>query len=174
MAARWSLLVLLIPMLAQAAPPTLSDIRPRGLERGKPVTLLLSGANLTPQSVLKLPFPAKQEPVADPKPNPAAVKIVITAAANVPVGIYPVRAVTENGLSATFLLAVDALPSIKEVEDNNTPEKAQRIPLPVVIDGDCARRRRRLFPFHGQERDNASSSRPRQHASARALCRNCD
>jgi len=137
MALRWSLLGLLVPIMAQAAPPVLTDIRPRGLERGKQVTLVLSGANLTPQTSLYLPFAAKQSPIADPKPNPALAKINVTVAPDVPAGIYPVQAFTDNGLSGTFLLAVDTFASVREIEDNNAPERAQRIAPPIIVDGDC-------------------------------------
>jgi hypothetical protein len=138
MAARLSTLLMLLPAFAQAAPPTLTSITPHGVERGKPTTLVLNGTNLTTITRLQLPFAAKQEPVVDPKPNPAQMKLIVTADANVPTGIYPVRVVTQDGLSGIVFLAVDSLPSVAEVEDNNTPEKAQTIALPVIVNGTCA------------------------------------
>ena len=140
MAARLACIFLLIPAIAVAAPPTLTTITPHGVERGKPVTLLLTGTNLTSLTRLQLPFAANQELVEDPKakPNPAQVKIAVTVDAGVPTGIYPVRAVTQDGLSGLTFLAVDSLPSAIEVEDNNTPEKAQQVAIPLIINGACA------------------------------------
>jgi len=135
---RLAVLSLLLPAIAHAAPPTVATITPRGLERGKPVTLLITGTNLTPQTRLQLPFPAKQEPIEDPKPNPASIKLLITAEATVPTGIYPIRAVTADGLSGITFLAVDLLPSGNEIEENSTPDKAQPITIPLIVNGLCA------------------------------------
>lgn len=139
MAARLVCIILLFPVFATAAPPTLTSISPQGLERGKIVTLTLTGTNLTSLTRLQLPFVAKQDPIEDPKakPNPAQVKLGVTVDANVPAGIYPVRAITQDGLSALTFLAVDSLPSGIEVEDNNTPEKAQAFAVPIIINGTC-------------------------------------
>ena len=62
---------LLVAGLLPAAPPTLSRLAPGGAERGKPVEIVVTGANLTPQARLLLPFPASQKLLPDPKPNPA-------------------------------------------------------------------------------------------------------
>jgi hypothetical protein len=101
------------------------------------VTVTLSGTGLTPTTRLSLPFKAEQKPLPDPKPNPAQVRIQLTVDAAVAPGIYPVRAVNEEGLSALTWFRVDTLPSVAEVEDNNTPEKAQKVPFPVVVEGQC-------------------------------------
>lgn len=133
-------IVVLIPALAIAAPPTITTISPHGLERGKTVTLVINGTNLTNLTRLQLPFAAKQELIEDPKakPNPAQVKLAVTVDSTVTTGIYPVRVVTQDGLSALTFLAVDSLPSGVEMEDNNTPEKAQAFSIPIIINGTCA------------------------------------
>src|SRR5438270_3008275 len=43
-----------------AVPPTLTAVTPRGAERGKPVEVVVAGANLTAQTRLLLPFKASQ------------------------------------------------------------------------------------------------------------------
>lgn len=70
----------------KAAPPTLTNLTPRGAERGKTVEIVVSGANLTPQTRLLLPFKATQAVVPDTKPNPAQVRFQITVDASVPLG----------------------------------------------------------------------------------------
>jgi hypothetical protein len=138
MSARLSIICLLAATVARAAPPTLTAIAPHGLERGKRVTVVLTGANLTPETRLQLPFAAKQEAIAEAKPNPATVKLAVTVEPNVPSGIYPVRAVTQNGLSGTALMAVDVMSTTIEIEDNNAPERAQKIAIPTIVNGTCA------------------------------------
>lgn len=120
-----------------ATPPTLSGMDPRGAERGKVATIAVSGANLTPHTRLILPFPATVSLRPDPKLNPALVRFQLTIDAAVPLGIYPVRVATEDGISSFVLFSVDAFPNVNEVEDNSTFDKAQKVPIPVIITGQC-------------------------------------
>jgi hypothetical protein len=121
-----------------AAPPVLTTIMPRGAERGKPVELVVSGANLTPQTRLILPFKATQKLLPDAKLNPAQVRFQLTVDPSVPIGLYMVRLATEDGVSPFLLFGVDAFPNVTEVEDNSSFEKAQKVSVPVVITGQCA------------------------------------
>jgi hypothetical protein len=129
--------VVLCSSSAVAAPPTLTTLTPHGAQRGVAVVVTLAGTGLTPATRLALPFKAVQKPLPDVKPNPTLVRVQLTVDAAVTPGIYPVRAVSENGLSALTWFRVDTLPAIAEIEDNNTPEKAQKVPFPIVIDGQC-------------------------------------
>jgi hypothetical protein len=122
---------------ALAAPPKLTDITPRGAERGKPVEIVVTGANLTLQSRLAFPFPASQKLLPEPKPDPTRARFQILIDASVPLAIYPVRVVSEEGISSYVLFGVDAFPNLAEVEDNSTFDRAQRVPMPVVITGQC-------------------------------------
>jgi hypothetical protein len=123
---------------AFAAPPTITNITPPGAQRGRPAEILVTGSNLTPKTQLVLPFPATQKLLTDAKPNPAQAKFQVTVDEQVPLGIYPVRVLTEDGISALALFVVEAFPSVAETEDNGAFEKAQKISLPVVIDGQCS------------------------------------
>jgi hypothetical protein len=122
----------------RAAPPTVTNFAPRGAERGKTVEIVVAGTSLTPQTRLLLPFKATQTLLADAKPMPTQVRIQLTVDAGVPIGIYPVRASTEDGISALQFFSVEALPNVNEVKGNNTFEKAQKVPFPVVVNGQCA------------------------------------
>jgi hypothetical protein len=123
---------------SSAAPPVLSTIKPRGAERGKPVELIVSGANLTPQTRLILPFKATQKLLPDAKANPGQVRFQLTVERLVPVGLYAMRVATNDGVSPLLLFGVDAFPNIAEVEDNSTFDRAQKVSTPVVITGQCA------------------------------------
>jgi hypothetical protein len=131
------LTILAISFPAQAAPPTLTNLTPRGGERGKAVEVIVAGTNLTPQTKLILPFKATQALLPDAKPYPAQVRIQLTVDAGVPLGAYPVRVATEDGVSPFQFFTVDAFPNINEVEDNSSFEKAQKVPVPVIITGQC-------------------------------------
>jgi hypothetical protein len=130
-------LVLLVGSPAAAAPPTVTTLTPHGAERGKAVDLTISGKDLTPQTRLMLPFKAAQELLPDKKPNPAQVRLRLTVDPSVLPGIYPIRLATDHGISPILFFHVDALPAIAEVEDNSTFGKAQKVSVPVVIDGQC-------------------------------------
>ena len=121
-----------------AAPPTITSVTPRGATSGQAVEIVVAGANLTPQSRLVAPFKATQTFLPDAKPNPAQIRLQLTPDATVPVGIYPLRLLTEEGVSAPFFFSIDVFPAVKEVEDNNTFDKAQKVPFPCVVDGQCA------------------------------------
>jgi hypothetical protein len=122
---------------AAAAPPVLANITPRGAERGRPVELTVTGANLTPGARLVLPFRADQALLPEAKPNPAQGRFRLTVDPSVPFGLYPVRLATEDGVSAPLLLGVDPFPGVAEVEDNSSFDRAQKVEPPVVITGQC-------------------------------------
>jgi hypothetical protein len=123
---------------AQAAPPTVTSVTPRGAERGQSVEIVVAGMNLTPHARLVVPFKATQSLLPDAKPNPAQIRLQLTPDADVPIGVYTLRLLTEDGVSAPFFFSIDVFPTVKEVEDNNTFEKAQKVPFPCVVDGQCA------------------------------------
>jgi hypothetical protein len=130
--------VFITPPPSPAAPPLLTTITPRGAQRGRAVDLVLTGANFTPQTRLLLPFKATQKLLPDSKPNPAQVRVRLHVDPAVPLGIHPVRAANELGVSPHLFLSVDVLPDVSEVEDNSTFEKAQKVPFPVAVTGQCA------------------------------------
>lgn len=131
-------LLLINGLVCQAAPPTITALSAHGAERGKAVEITVSGANLTPTTRFILPFAVTQKTLPEAKPNPAQVRIQLTIDPATTLGVYPLRLATEEGLSALTLFCVDALPGVKEMEDNNSFEKAQRVMPRVVIDGQCA------------------------------------
>jgi hypothetical protein len=132
------IVALAVVSVLRAAPPTLTGINPRGALRGKAIDLVITGTNLTPMTRLLLPFKATQRLLPDAKPNPGQVRIQLTVDPAVPLGIYSVRLLTDEGVSPFYLFSVDAFPNVNEVEDNNRFDKAQKVPFPVIVTGQCA------------------------------------
>jgi hypothetical protein len=130
--------IILCTGYATAAPPTITRVAPRGAERGKAVEVVVAGTNLTPNSQLLLPFKATAAVLPEAKPNPAQVRFQVTVDPSVPFGVYPARLATEEGVSGLFFFCVDSLPNIQEVEDNSSFDKAQKIEVPAIVNGECA------------------------------------
>lgn len=137
-AALFSFLVLELCAPLQAAPPTVTTLTPRGAQRGQIVEIVVAGTNLTAQTRLLLPFKAEQKLLPDAKPNPAQVRLQLTVESSTPLGVYPIRLATEDGISALTFFSVEAFPNVNEAAGNNSFDKAQKVPFPVVVNGQCA------------------------------------
>jgi hypothetical protein len=136
---------------ASAAPPKINNLSPLGVQRGVATELTVSGANLAGSPRLIAPFRFRIEPASPPAKSDAANwKVRLTAAADVAVGIYPIRIQTDDGISPSFLLPVGQLPQVAEKEDNSSFELAQVLPeLPIVVEGQVAGNDVDYFRFHG-------------------------
>jgi hypothetical protein len=126
--------ILLVAGAARAQLPhiRLDRIFPLGGAAGSEVTLEIAGKDLDDVKALHFDHPGfKGEPV---KPN----QFRVTIAADVPAGSYDVRAVGKYGISGGRLFAVShGLTEVAEVEPNDTPEKAQRVPMNCAVNGTC-------------------------------------
>ena len=115
--------------------------------------MTISGSNLAGNPRLIAPFRFQIEPPpAAAKSDAANWKIKLTVAADVAVGVYPIRIQTDDGISNPFLLAVGQLPQVAEKEENSTFETAQAIPdPPLVVEGQVAGNDVDFFRFHGKK-----------------------
>ena len=136
-----------------AAPPQIGNIAPLGVRRGVATEVTISGSNLAGNPRLIAPFRFQIEPLPAPAKSDAANwKIKLTVAADVAVGVYPIRIQTDDGISNPFLLAVGQLPQVDEKEENSTFETAQAIPdPPLVVEGQVAANDVDFFRFHGKK-----------------------
>jgi hypothetical protein len=136
-----------------AAPPQIGNIAPLGVRRGVVNEVTISGSNLAGNPRLIAPFTFQIEPLPAPAKSDAANwKMKLTVAADVAVGVYPIRIQTDDGISNPFLLAVGQLPQVAEKEDNSSFESAQAIPdPPLVIEGQVAGNDVDFFRFHGKK-----------------------
>lgn len=118
-------LIVLLATEAQAAPPTIANLASRGVPLGTS-TVVINGADLLPEPRLVLPVPIAGQKVKDGA-TANQVRIELSLDASVPPGIYPLRLVTAQGISAPLAVGVDALP-----ESPFSPEIAS---LPVALTG---------------------------------------
>lgn len=128
--------------LAQLPATRLGSIYPAGATIGKSVDVTIAGSDLDDVDQLLFSNPgitAKQK-VGEPGPfdkvpPPLANQFVVTVAANVPVGMYDVRAVGKYGVSNPRAFLVGDLPEFNEAEPNNEREQATEFTLPAVVNG---------------------------------------
>jgi hypothetical protein len=117
------------PAAAQLPVPRLNNIFPCGARQGTTVECVVAGGEL--QGATGLYFSNAGITAAPVKPNTFRV----TVATGVPVGPYDVRVVTPLGLSNFRTFVVGDWPEVVEKESNNEPAAAQRVTLPVVVNG---------------------------------------
>jgi len=122
--------------------PRVDEVRPLGVRRGFAVELSLHGSALAGYPRLVAPFKFAVAPLKRGDWEFDRFKVRITVDPSTPLGIYPVRVLTDEGLSDPFPLAVGQLPQIQEKEDNGyiggfkeSKWNAQRIVVPTVVEG---------------------------------------
>src|SRR5581483_1525362 len=99
-------LVLLASGLALADPPRVGTAKPMGVRRGATTDLALSGNNLDDNPRLLASFGFTIEPNPEAKSDSTTWRLRLRVADDAPLGVYPVRVVTDDGISAPFLMAV--------------------------------------------------------------------
>ncbi|HEY2251564.1 MAG TPA: hypothetical protein VGH74_10910, partial [Planctomycetaceae bacterium] len=128
------------PATAQLPQARLNAVFPTGGQRGTTVDLTLAGGtDLDEASQLYFSHAgitaAPKTQTIDGKPHPIAGQFVVTIAADVPVGVYDVRARSLYGLSNPRTFTVGDRKEIVEVEPNNTPDKPMAIELNTIVNG---------------------------------------
>ncbi len=134
---------LALASFAFAGPPAITELQPRGAQKGKAFTLKLVGVNLGEGATVISTLPATFTPIGAEKPDvekpgmeglTAAFIVEPTAEWNV--GVYPIRVKAANGLSNILLLSIGSFPEFSEDESrpgslphqNDSIERAQTIP----------------------------------------------
>lgn len=134
-----------------AASPRINGTTPFGAQRGVPNEVTINGANLGGNPRLIAPF---RFAIVEPAPagsDAANWKLRLNVDSETPVGVYPIRIQTDDGVSNPFLFAVGQLPQIPEKEDNSTFETAQAITAPSVVEGQSAGNDVDYFKFPGKK-----------------------
>ncbi len=131
------------------AQPSLTHAVPAAVTPGKTVELTLHGAKLDEPLSIWTSFPANVELVAaeGDKPNPAKRTYRVTLDANVPVGYGGIVVATAEGASDALVVLIDDLPTVADSGANTTPADAQRIELPVAVDGTAQAAGSRFYTF---------------------------
>jgi hypothetical protein len=111
------------------------------------------GSGLVDGPRLVAPFGFRLAESAASGPEAASWKVRLTVDVGTAVGVYPVRIVTDSGVSNPILFAIGQVPQVPEVEPNNTCDHAQPIPTPAVIEGECTGNDEDFFRFTGRKGD---------------------
>jgi hypothetical protein len=139
--------------LACGASPRIEGITPIGVQRGALSDIAINGANLGPNPRLIAPFGFRVEPPKpDGKEDSSNWRPKLTVASDAPLGAYPIRVQTDDGISNPLLFVVGQLPRVEEKEANNTVDTAQALPEPpLVVEGQVAGNDVDFFRFRGRK-----------------------
>lgn len=134
--------VLLVFASVCAAQPVITDLQPRGAQKGRPFLLNVLGRYLDGAKV-ESTMPATFTPMA-PEKGIMGATFLVEPSAEISVGVYPIRVITPEGLSNIQLFSVGTFPELTEDESrpgslpntNDTIESAQPLPAgPLVVNG---------------------------------------
>jgi len=148
---RWSYAIKwswILTAAALSAQPVITDLQPRGVQKGRPFTLTLTGRNLGDGTKIRSSMPATFTLLA-PEHTGSMVEgryatFLVEPTGELAVGAYPIRVETPDGISNIQLLAVGAFPEYLEDESrpgalansNDTIETAQPLPpAPLTLNG---------------------------------------
>ena len=142
---------LLVSALTLSAQPVITELQPRGAQKGKPFTLTLAGRNLGEGAKIRSTMPASFTLLSPDQPAPAQpvqggpmqaegryATFLVEPTGNLAAGVYPIRVVTGEGISNIQLFTVGAFPELTEDESrpgalpntNDTTETVQPLPPP--------------------------------------------
>ncbi len=132
------LFVLSAALTLSAAAPTITELQPRGAQKGRPFELTLVGKDLIEGPTVISNLPATFTPLGSDKPG--YINYLVEPTGDWPVGTYTVRVKAANGLSNILLLSIGAFPEIVEEESragslphqNDSIEKAQTLPATAI------------------------------------------
>ncbi len=118
--------------------PEITGTIPRGLQRGTTATVVLGGTRIKDARQVLMDrggaIVKSIKPVDDRK-----VELELEVPADTRPGLYPLRLVTETGLSNVVMFAVGVLPQVDEKEPNSEFGTPQEIDNNVTIEGAVAR-----------------------------------
>jgi hypothetical protein len=124
--------------LAEAYQPEIVSSTPRGMQRGTTQKIVIEGVRLADGRQLIVDrggIEVKSLQALDDK----RVEVELYVSAETVPGLYPLRLVTETGLSNVLYFAVGAMPVVDEKEPNNELATAQPIDNNVTIEAAVAR-----------------------------------
>jgi len=127
-------ILMFLPMLAQAASPTLGSINPRGFQRGTDAVIAFNGNNLADAQEIVWYTPGIAVLKLEIASN-AAVKVTAKLPPDMRLGEHHARVRCATGISEMRTFWVGALPVIAEVEPNSNFLAPQKIAMNVTVHG---------------------------------------
>ena len=125
---------LLLAVIIQAATPTLSNVMPRGGQRGSTIAVAITGTYLS--DVEEIFFHTKgisAEKVTPEKDK--TIKAIFAIAPDAKLGQHEMRVRTASGISTMKTFWVGPFPNVTETEPNSEFDKAQKIPMNSTVNG---------------------------------------
>ena len=123
------------------AKPEITSLWPRGIQRGVPTHVKLTGKNLLGVGEVK---PSHSQITGKALPSDAGraeeAWIEITPAADLPRGTYQVAIATPGGASGSLPIEIDDLPQLTEARPNDAASQPPIIALPTGVWGTLAAR----------------------------------
>jgi hypothetical protein len=126
------------------AAPAIHELSPWGARSGTRFTLTVKGDGLTADSRIESKLPGSVSRMVPSKtaesPN-SELPFLVELQKDAPVGLYPLRVITADGVSNLVLFSVGTFPEVEEIEvenpkqRNDTADAAQPLPVPVVVNG---------------------------------------
>jgi hypothetical protein len=157
---RATALLFSISLGAFAAAPMLTELEPRGAQRGKSFTLTFVGTDLSEGATVLSNLPATFTPLTPPEEKMARqLPFLVELKADAAIGTYPIRVQTQDGISNILLFTVGVFPEITEEESkpesrehlNDSAETAQPIDPPVTVNGTLRGPDRDYYRIHAKQ-----------------------
>jgi hypothetical protein len=135
------------------AQPVITDLQPRGVQKGRPFTLTVVGRGLAEGAKVESTLPATFTALG-PEKGVMGATFLVEPSAEIAVGVYPIRVVTPDGISNVQLFSIGAFPEYIEDESrpgalpntNDTIETAQPLPAgALTVNGKLSGPERDLF-----------------------------
>jgi hypothetical protein len=126
------------------AAPNLRELSPRGGQRGTTIQLVLKGSELKTGAQLQTTIPASFSRLAPSKETmrpDSELPFLVEIKRDAPVGLYPIRVLTDDGLSNLLLFSVGEFVEVEEAESaepkqsNGDPKSAQPVSAPATVNG---------------------------------------
>ncbi len=144
-----------------AAQPMITDLQPRGVQKGRPFTLTVVGQDLAEGAKVESTLPATFTALGAEK-GVMGASFLVEPSAEMAVGVYPIRVVTPDGISNIQLFSVGAFPEYTEDESrpgalpnsNDTIETAQPLPAgALTVNGKLRGPERDVFRIEAKRGD---------------------
>jgi len=153
-----SALLLLVFQAAFGATPVITELRPRGVEIGRPFTLTAMGRNLGEGARVSTTMPASFTAVFSQQVM-GGVSFLVEPKSDVAPGVYPIRIEMPSGMSNILLFTLGTFPEVTEEESrpgalphsNDSIETAEPVrSSPVVVNGTLRGPERDLYRVYGK------------------------
>jgi hypothetical protein len=154
--------LLVLGQAVYAGAPVITELQPRGAERGHSFTLTITGRDLAADARISSTLPASFTPVnASPQMDGPArsIAFLVEPKPDAAPGVYPIRLESSKGISNVLLFTIGTFPEITEEESlpysrpnrNDTIETAQPIQFsPVTVNGTLRGPERDMFRVYGK------------------------